>query len=45
MRQKMFRSGCKPELGLQDKSYYVYNQRIEKDYFQKRKKGKLFIVQ
>src|SRR5713226_10449330 len=32
-----------PELGSQDKSYYVYNQGIEKDYFQKRKDGKLFI--
>ena len=32
-----------PELGSQDKSYYVYNQGIEKNYFQKRKDGKLFI--
>jgi alpha-glucosidase len=32
-----------PELGSQDKSYFVYNQGIEKDYFQKRKDGKLFI--
>ncbi|HYG83244.1 MAG TPA: glycoside hydrolase family 31 protein [Pyrinomonadaceae bacterium] len=32
-----------PELAPQDKSYYVFNQGVEKDYFQKRKNGKLFI--
>src|SRR5882672_1582810 len=32
-----------PELGAQDKSYFVYNQGREKNYFQKRKDGKLFI--
>jgi len=32
-----------PELGSQDKSYFVYNQGTEKNYFQKRKDGKLFI--
>ncbi|HJU55166.1 MAG TPA: TIM-barrel domain-containing protein, partial [Pyrinomonadaceae bacterium] len=32
-----------PELAPQDKSYYVLNQGLEKDYFQKRKGGKLFI--
>ncbi|MDT4895323.1 MAG: alpha-glucosidase [Acidobacteriota bacterium] len=32
-----------PELTPQDKSYYVYNQGVEKDYFQKRKGGKPFI--
>ena len=32
-----------PELTPQDKSYYVFNQGLEKDYFQKRKGGKLFI--
>ncbi len=32
-----------PELGLHDKNYYVYNQGIEKNYFQKRKNGQLFI--
>ncbi len=32
-----------PELAPQDKSYYVFNQGLEKDYFQKRKGGKLFV--
>jgi alpha-glucosidase len=32
-----------PELMPQEKSYYVFNQGVEKDYFQKRKDGKLFI--
>jgi alpha-glucosidase len=33
----------KPELGPQDKSYYVYNQGLEKNFFLKRKDGKLYI--
>jgi alpha-glucosidase len=32
-----------PELAPQDKSYYVFNQGVEKGYFQKRKSGELFI--
>ncbi|MDT4965442.1 MAG: alpha-glucosidase [Acidobacteriota bacterium] len=32
-----------PELTPQDKSYYVFNQGLEKNYFQKRKTGELFI--
>jgi alpha-glucosidase len=36
-------ASANPELTPQDKSYYVYNQGIEKDYFQKRKGGKPFI--
>jgi alpha-glucosidase len=32
-----------PELASQDKSYYVFNQGVEKGYFQKRKSGQLFI--
>ena len=32
-----------PELGPQDKSYYVFDQGLEKNYFQHRKDGKLFI--
>ncbi len=32
-----------PELAPQDKSYYVFNQGIEKDFFMKRKDGKLYI--
>ncbi|MGB9178326.1 MAG: TIM-barrel domain-containing protein, partial [Pyrinomonadaceae bacterium] len=32
-----------PELTPQDKSYYVYNQGVEKNYFQKRKSGQIFI--
>ena len=32
-----------PELAPQDKSYYVYNQGREKDYFLKRKDGSLYI--
>ncbi|HKQ52321.1 MAG TPA: TIM-barrel domain-containing protein [Pyrinomonadaceae bacterium] len=32
-----------PELAPQDQSYYVFNQGVEKDYFQKRKGGKLFV--
>jgi alpha-glucosidase len=31
------------ELTAQDKSYYVFNQGIEKNYFQKRQTGQLFI--
>jgi alpha-glucosidase len=33
----------RPELALQDKSYYVYNQGAAKDYFLKRNDGELFI--
>src|SRR5262249_53268165 len=33
----------RPELALQDKSYYVYNQGVAKDYFLKRNDGELFI--
>jgi alpha-glucosidase len=36
-------NAAKPELLPQDKSYYVFNQGIEKNYFQKRIGGKLFI--
>lgn len=32
-----------PELTSQEKSYYVFNQGLEKGYFQKRRGGKLFI--
>src|SRR5262249_35949751 len=32
-----------PELGPQEKSYYVYNQGLAKGFFQKRKSGQLFI--
>src|SRR6266699_257671 len=32
-----------PELEPQDKSYYVFDQGLEKNYFQHRKDGKLFI--
>jgi alpha-glucosidase len=32
-----------PELAAQDKSYYVFNQGLAKDYFLKRKDGKLWI--
>ncbi|HKR01067.1 MAG TPA: glycoside hydrolase family 31 protein, partial [Pyrinomonadaceae bacterium] len=32
-----------PELASQEKSYYVFNQGLEKNYFQKRQGGKLFI--
>lgn len=32
-----------PELAVQDKSYYVYNQGVEKNFFMKRKDGKLYI--
>lgn len=32
-----------PELSPQDKSYYVYNEGLAKNYFQKRKDGRLFI--
>ena len=32
-----------PELAPQDKSYYVFNQGLEKNYFQKRQSGQLFI--
>jgi alpha-glucosidase len=33
----------RPELGPQEKSYYVYNQGIAKGFFQKRQNGQLFI--
>lgn len=33
----------RPELGTHDKSYYVYNQGIEKNFFLKRKDGTLYI--
>ncbi len=36
-------AGKQPELAAQDKSYYVYNQGIEKGYFLKRTDGKLWI--
>ncbi len=36
-------ASSRPELGPQEKSYYVYNQGIEKGFFQKRKNGQLFI--
>jgi alpha-glucosidase len=36
-------SGLNPELASQDKSYYVFNQGLERDFFQKRASGKLFI--
>jgi alpha-glucosidase len=32
-----------PELAPQEKSYYVYNQGVEKNFFLKRKDGKLYI--
>ncbi|MDX6692502.1 MAG: alpha-glucosidase [Blastocatellia bacterium] len=32
-----------PELAAQDKSYYVFNQGMEKNYFLKRKSGDLYI--
>ncbi|HEX8847167.1 MAG TPA: TIM-barrel domain-containing protein [Pyrinomonadaceae bacterium] len=36
-------SSKNPELTPQDKSYYVFNQGLEKNYFQKRQSGQLFI--
>ncbi len=36
-------AGANPELAAQDKSYYVFNQGQEKDYFLKRKDGNLWI--
>ncbi|HEX8889167.1 MAG TPA: glycoside hydrolase family 31 protein [Pyrinomonadaceae bacterium] len=33
----------KPELAPQDKSYYVFNQGLKNNYFQKRQSGQLFI--
>jgi alpha-glucosidase len=33
----------KPELTPQDKSYYVFNQGVAKDYFVRRKDGKLYV--
>ncbi|HEX8088489.1 MAG TPA: TIM-barrel domain-containing protein [Blastocatellia bacterium] len=33
----------RPELAAQDKSYYVYNQGLEKNFFLKRKDGKLYV--
>ncbi|HEY0385654.1 MAG TPA: TIM-barrel domain-containing protein, partial [Pyrinomonadaceae bacterium] len=32
-----------PELAAQDKSYYVFNQGMEKDYFLKRRNGDLYL--
>jgi alpha-glucosidase len=34
---------ARPELAPQDKSYYVFNQGMEKNYFLKRKNGQLYI--
>jgi alpha-glucosidase len=36
-------TASKPELAAQDKSYYVYNQGVEKNFFLKRKDGQLYI--
>jgi alpha-glucosidase len=36
-------AGANPELAAQDKSYYVFNQGLAKNYFLKRKDGKLWI--
>src|SRR5579862_2602343 len=36
-------AAANPELGEQDKSYYVFNQGLAKDYFLKRKDGNLWI--
>ena len=36
-------TAANPEVTAQDKSYYVYNQGLAKDYFLKRKDGKLWI--
>ncbi|HEV2912492.1 MAG TPA: TIM-barrel domain-containing protein [Pyrinomonadaceae bacterium] len=33
----------KPELLPQDKSYYVFNQGVEKNYFQRRRNGELYV--
>jgi alpha-glucosidase len=33
----------KPELAAQDKSYYVYNQGLEKNFFLRRKDGRLYV--
>jgi alpha-glucosidase len=35
--------GEKPELGPHDQRYYVFDQGVEKDYFQHRKNGDLFV--
>ena len=36
-------SSAKPELQPQDQRYYVFDQGIERNYFQRRKDGRLFI--
>jgi alpha-glucosidase len=36
-------SSAKPELETQDQRYYVYDQGLEKNYFQHRRNGELFI--
>ncbi|HEX8494722.1 MAG TPA: TIM-barrel domain-containing protein [Pyrinomonadaceae bacterium] len=36
-------TSARPELQPQDKSYYVFNQGMEKNYFLKRKNGNLYI--
>ncbi|MDX6405564.1 MAG: alpha-glucosidase [Blastocatellia bacterium] len=36
-------SSAKPELKTQDQRYYVYDQGLEKNYFQHRRNGELFI--
>jgi alpha-glucosidase len=36
-------NGARPEIQPQDKSYYVFNQGMEKNYFLKRKNGNLYI--
>jgi alpha-glucosidase len=36
-------AAARPELAAQDKSYYVFNEGMEKNYFLKRKSGQLYI--
>ncbi len=41
--EKQASGGSRPELAAHDKSYYVFNQGMEKNYFLKRKNGQLYI--
>ena len=41
--EKQSSGSPRPELAAQDKSYYVFNQGMEKNYFLKRQNGQLYI--
>ncbi|HUQ32161.1 MAG TPA: glycoside hydrolase family 31 protein [Pyrinomonadaceae bacterium] len=41
--QALMVDSAKPELSPQDTHYYVFDEGLKRDYFQKRKDGKLFI--